>query len=314
MVVANESLVTLLRRCFAEEGYTARIASNTDEGLRLYSDFGPFNVVIIEYDAPQCDGVRIDYSLPQTSGKNLAEDILHLKPAQGIIFAAPAYQSPDDLALPQELIHIPVLLNISIFQVRTLLSTIEARRAIEALTIADWVRLKRSAEFWARFRGLAPHESTAEDLLEEAQLKALTGDRPWNRDFTFVQHVRKSMKSISDGWAKKRGHKETCLFSQILEPNAEGKEGSPLDTLKSDLPTPDRSLGAKKEVARIARLFTDDTEATQVLQGWYDGLKAHEIRQKYGLDEGKYAAARKRIRLKVMSLRSGDNGVKEHGL
>ncbi|HVR25570.1 MAG TPA: response regulator [Candidatus Polarisedimenticolia bacterium] len=314
LVVANESLVRLLRRCFEEEGYTVRMASNTEEGMRLYRDFAPFNVVIIEYDAPHRDGVQVDYLQPQTSAKNLASDILKVRPSQGIIFAASAYQSPDDLWLPQELIHIPVLIEIGIFHLRTLLSTIEVRLAIQHLTVADKLRLKRSAEFWVRVRGLAPHERTAEDLLAEAQLKTLTGDRRWKRDFTFVQHLRKSMESISDGWAKKREHKETCLFSEISKPNAEGRESSPLDAFESDLPTAERSLEAKKEVARIVRLFTDDTEATQVLQGWYDSLKAHEIRQKYGLDEGKYAAAKKRIRLKVMSRRSGDDGGKEHGV
>jgi hypothetical protein len=76
LLVANESLVKLLRRCLEEEGYTIRIASNTEEGRRLYSDFAPFNVVIIEYDAPERNGVQIDVSLPQTSGRKLASDIL----------------------------------------------------------------------------------------------------------------------------------------------------------------------------------------------------------------------------------------------
>jgi CheY-like chemotaxis protein len=107
LVVANDSLVLLLRRCLEEEGYTVRIALNTEEGMRLYSDFAPFNVVIIEYDAPERDGVKIDISLPQTIGRELASDILRIDPSQGIVFAASPYQSPDDLLLPQELL--PVL-------------------------------------------------------------------------------------------------------------------------------------------------------------------------------------------------------------
>ena len=241
---ADDPLRKLWTRCMA--GYTVRFASNTEEGMRLFRDFAPFNVVIIDYDAPHRDGVEVDYLLPQTSGKNLASDILKVKPSQGIIFVASAYHSPDDLWRPQELIHIPVLIDIGIFQLCTLLSTIEVRRAIETLTVGDKLRLKRSAEFWVRVRGLAPHEKTAEDLLAEAQLKTLTGDRRWKNGFTFVQHLRRSMESISDGWAKKRGHKETCLFSEISKPNAEGRESSPLDTVESDLPTADRNLEGKK--------------------------------------------------------------------
>jgi CheY-like chemotaxis protein len=318
LVVANESLVTLLRRCFEEEGYTVRIASNTDEGLRLYHDFGPFNVVIIEYDAPQYDGVKIDCLLPQTSGKNLAADILYIKPAQGIIFAAPAYRSPDDLSLPQELIHLPVLIDISIFQLRTLLSTLEVRRAIEALTAADRQRLMSFARCRIPALGRAAYNRTAEDVLEdllaEAQLKTLIGDRRWNRDFDFVWHIVESMRSIFDCWMKKRGNKETCLFTEISKPNAEGEEISPLKNVASSEAAADRSLIAKEEVDSIFSMFTNDTEATQVLQGWYDDLKPNEVRRKYGFDEKTFAAAKKRIRLKSMSRRNDNGGGNEHGI
>src|ERR1039458_8608708 len=71
LVVANDSLVLLLRRCLEEEGYTVRIALNTEEGMRLYSDFAPFNVVIIEYDAPERDGCQgRNESRPQGRSKS----------------------------------------------------------------------------------------------------------------------------------------------------------------------------------------------------------------------------------------------------
>jgi hypothetical protein len=61
-------------------------------------------------------------------------------------------------------------------------------------------------------------------------------------------------------------------------------------------------------------MFTDDTEATQVLHGWYDGLKPNEIRQKYGLDDKRFAAAKKRIRLKIMSQRTDGSEGDNHGI
>jgi CheY-like chemotaxis protein len=112
LLVANHpSLLEFLRRFFEVEGYTIRTASNGEEGMRLYDDFGPFNVVLIDHDVPQQNGVEIDYRLPQTSGKDLASDILKINPSQGIIIAASAYRSPDELSLPQELMHIPVSLS-----------------------------------------------------------------------------------------------------------------------------------------------------------------------------------------------------------
>ena len=316
LVVADESLKRLLRTYSEGEGYTVRIASNTEEGMRLYRDFAPFNVVIIEYDTPHRDGVQVDYLLPQTSGKNLASDILKVKPSQGIIFAASAYRSPDDLSLPQELIHIPVLIDISIFQLRTLLSTLEVRRAIEALTVEDKERLMRFASYRIRGLGRAARNRTAEDLLEdllaEAELKTLTGDRCWNRDFDFARHLVESMRSIFDCWMKKRGNKETCLFTEIPKLNAEGEEILLLENVASREAAADRSLIAKEEVDGIFRMFRDDWEATQVLQGWYDDLKPNEIRQKYGLDEKRFAAAKKRIRLKLWSRRNDDGGGNGH--
>jgi hypothetical protein len=100
-------------------------------------------------------------------------------------------------------------------------------------------------------------------------------------------------------WMKKRGDKETCLFTEITKLNAEGEEMSALENVASRETAADRSLIAMEEVDGIFRMFTNDREATQVLQGWYDDLKPNEISQKYGLDEKRFAAAKKRIRLKL---------------
>jgi hypothetical protein len=211
-----------------------------------------------------------------------------------------------------------VLIDISIFQLRTLVSTLEVRREIEALTVGDRLRLMSFARCRIRALGRAAYDRTAEkrleglleDLLAQAMLKTLTGERQWNRDFTFVWHLAESMRSIFDGWMKKPGNKETSLFTEISKPNAEGQEISPLDTFVSDQPTADRNLEGKQKVAQIFKLFTDDTEATQVLQGLCDDLKPNEIRQKYGFDEKRFAAAKKRIRLKIMSRRNDNGGGK----
>jgi hypothetical protein len=59
LVAKHPSLLKFLRRFFEEEEeYTIRTASNSEEGMRLYGDFGPFNVVLIDYDVPQRNGSR----------------------------------------------------------------------------------------------------------------------------------------------------------------------------------------------------------------------------------------------------------------
>jgi CheY-like chemotaxis protein len=319
LVENDESLLKFLRQFFENEGYTIRTAPSGNEGMRLYSHCGPFNVVLIDYEVPERNWVEIDYRLPQTAGKHLASDILKINPSQGIIIAASAYRTPDDLSLPQELMHIPILIDLSVYQLRNFLATLEVRRAMTALTVADKLRLRRSADFRIRGLGRAAHNRTADDLLGEAQLRTLIGagstkdGRHWNTKIEFVQYLKGAMQSISTCWKKKSGDKETYLMTEVIQFSAKGQEISPLDNVASGEAAADRSLIAKEEIARIFRTFTDDTEATQVLQGWYDDLKPNEIRRKYGLDEKKFAAAKKRIRVKLLSRRSGGRG-EEHGI
>lgn len=305
LVVADQSLVKFLKRCLEEDGYAVRIASNTIEGMRLYRDLSPFNVVIIDFDVPQRNEVVFDYRLPQTSGKELASHVLKIDPSQGIILAATAYRNLDELSLPQDLMHIPILVgDISICQLRTLLSTLEVRRAIAGLTVADKLRLKRSAACWVQARGLPANYRTADDLLSEAQFLTLIGaknpqrGRHWNRNVDLVWYLKEAMRSISSNW-KRQWEKETQML-ELPRYDFEGNEQSPLENVASCELRADLSLIRKEQVLRIFRMFPDDTEATHVLQGWYDDLKPNEIRQKYGLDVQRFASAAKRIRTKLL--------------
>jgi CheY-like chemotaxis protein len=315
LLVANHpSLLKFLSRFFEEEDYTIRTASNSDEGMRLYDLCGPFTVVLIDYDVPKRNEIEIDYRLPQTSGKNLASDILKINPSQGMIIAAHAYRSPDDLSLPHELMHIAVLIDLSICRLRNFLATVEVRRAVASLTVADKLRLRKSAAYWIRGVGQAAHNRTVDDLLGEAQLRTLIGTRRWNKKVDFVQHLRGAMESIATCWKQKAGDKTTYLMTELLKFSPKGQEIPALGNIASLEPAADRSLIARGEVARIFRMFADDTDATQVLQGWYDDLKPNEIKQKYGLDEKRFAAAKKRIRVRTMSRRNRDGGGAKHGV
>ena len=156
------------------------------------------------------------------------------------------------------------------------------------------------------------------NCLSEAQLLTLIGaedtqkGRHWNGDVDFVWHLTEAMRSISTSW-KRQAEKEADLILELPVHDAEGHEQSSLENLASREAAPDRNLIAKAEVARIFRMFTDDPEATQVLQGWYNGLKPNEIRQKYGLDEKRFAAAKKRIRVETIGRRNGGGRGEEHG-
>jgi PleD family two-component response regulator len=64
LVEDHESLSNFLKTSLLKEGYTVRVASSSEEGLRLYRDFGPFDVVIINYYVPERSGASIDSLAP----------------------------------------------------------------------------------------------------------------------------------------------------------------------------------------------------------------------------------------------------------
>jgi CheY-like chemotaxis protein len=319
LVENDESVLNFLRRSLKDDGYAVRTAANSEEGLRLYRDCAPFNVVLINYCVPQSNGVGIDYLAPlQTNGTALAMAIREINPSQEMIIAALDYRNAGEVPRPQELMHIPLLIDISNFRLRSLLEKIEVDRMIEMLTTAELLKLQKFADFRVRGLGRAARGRTWEDLLAEAVLRTLIGaedtqkGRHWNKDVDFVRHLIGTMQSISNCWKRQFKEKEAYLMSELVIHNAEGQEQSPLDNVASEQAAADQRLIEKDEAERVLAMFKDDPEATQVLQGLLDGLKKNAIMPRYALDEKKYAAAVKRIRVRLMGQRNGGGRGEKH--
>jgi CheY-like chemotaxis protein len=327
LVESDSSLLHILRRSLTDEGYAVRTAENSEEGLRLYRDCAPFNVVLIDYLVPQNNKVQIDVLAElQTNGTALATAIREIDPSQKIIIAALDYRSAGEVPRPRELMHIPLL--ITIRKLRGLLKKIEVDRAIEALTPWELQRLQQFADFRVRGLGRAARGRTGEDLLGEALLRTLIGaedtckGRHWNKNVDFVWHLAAAMRSISSCWrrqfeaAVQRKETESYLIPALPIHDAEGQEHSPLDNLASGDTAADQRLIEKEEGRAkedwVFTIFKDDDEATQVLQGLLDGLKKNEITSKFGLAENKYTAAVKRIRLTLRGRRNGGGRDEKH--
>ena len=326
LVENDKSLLNFLKRSLTNEGYKVHPASNSEEGLDLYRDCGPFNVVLINYFVPQIDGRNIDHWAPQTNGIELARKIRGINPSQGIIIAAFTYRNAGEVQRPPELMDIPLLIDTGNFQLRRLLERIEVHRAMEGLTPSELLRLQRFADYRVQGLGRAACGKTGEDLLSEAQLRTLIGagatreGRHWNKQVDFVWHLTGAMRSISSCWKRQFKEKESerrlaysepYLMSETLIHDAEGQEHSPLDNVASGHTAADQLLIEKDEEDRVLTIFKDDTEATQVLQGLLEGLKKNEITSKYGLDEKQYGAVVKRI-LKLLGRRNGRGGGEKH--
>ena len=317
LVENDESLLNFLRTSLKNDGYTVRTAANSEDGLRLYRDFAPFNVVLIDYYVPPKDGTKIDPCAPQqTNGTALAMAIRDLNPSQGMIIAAFDYRNAGEVKLREELKHIPLLIDSSNFQLSRLLEKIEVERAIEVLTPSELLRLKRFADYRIQGLGRAACGRTGEDLLSEARLRTLMGagatrqGRHWNKHVDFVWHLTGAMRSISSCWKRQFKEQEPCLISETLIHDVEGQEHSPLDNMPSGHATADERLIEKEEEDRVLTKFKDDPVATQVLQGLLDGLNKNEIMSRLG--ERQYAAAVKRI-LKLPGRRNGGSRSDNYG-
>jgi len=319
LVESNESLSKFLRRCLKDEGYTVRSASTSEEGLRLFHDFAPFNVVLIDYFISEQKGTGVDYLAPQTKGVELALAIHDIDPSQGIIITAFAYRSAGEVPRPVEALHIPLLTDSSVFQLRNLLEKIEVDRAINALTPTESLRLQTFANFRIRGHGRAACGRNWEDLLGEALCRTLIGSedtqngRHWNKKVSFTQHLVGAMSSIANVWKRQFKEKCTYLTSELFVHDAGGQERSPFDNVPSGCTLADERLIEESEEDRIFTILQDCPDATQVFRGLMDGLNKNEIMSKYGLDEKKYAAAMRRIRTKLLGERKNGNRGGGHG-
>jgi CheY-like chemotaxis protein len=309
LVENDEALLGFFRDWLGREGYGVRIASDTEEGLRLFRDCGPFNVVLINYFVPpRRDGV-IDCLVHQVHGLRLATTIRGIDPWQGIIIVANAFGSAAEMSLPAEVMDIPLLLRIENGQLRGLLGTIEIERAIKTLNKEDLARLRCSAASLVRCLGPAARSRSWSELLWEAEYRTLVGagdpktGRHWNPAVSFVQHLSGAMKSIANAWRKEFTRERTFLMSELAIRDPEGLEHSPLDDIPSEDTPADELLIEREAGDRILAMFEEDSESTFVLRGWMEGRRKREILSTYALDEKKFVAAVNRILKRL----SGEN-------
>jgi hypothetical protein len=97
------------------------------------------------------------------------------------------------------------------------------------------------------------------------------------------------------------------LISELSVHASEGKERSPFDDVPSGCTPADDRLIERNEEERIASLLQDSPDASQVFRGLADGLKKNEIIARYFLDEKRYVAAVRRIRVRLLAEKNNAN-------
>jgi len=316
LVEHDTSLKTFLTDTLEDKGYATRTASNAEEGLRLYRDCAPFNIVLIDHCIPEQAGVVLDYCTRPTGGIELALAIRGINRSQTLILTAFDYANAEDVPCPVELTDIFLLNDVTNFQLQRLLERIRVHQATEALTQAQLLKLQKFAAFRVRGLGRAACGLTADDLLREAQLRTLMGaestikGRHWNKNVDFVRHLAGVIQSISSSWKRKFDESEAYLECDLVTIDAEGYESSPIESIPSITPSPEAVVIHKEKESELFQLIRDDVNATCVLQGLLDRMTKHEIMCRYKIDNKQYQAVIRRIRMKAYRATDGDH---KHG-
>jgi CheY-like chemotaxis protein len=289
----DQSLSRMFKKLLEHEHYVVRTVPDGEDAVHLYRDCAPFEVVLVQYNMSRKHGVKV------------ALEILEQDPTQQMIIVASDYRSEAEVPRPKELMHVPLLIDMSNASLRKLLESIqpwatreEVDVAVESLTTGELLRLKQFGEARLRFSQGADYRS-GEHVLQEALRLTFEGNRRWNKRVTFVTYLIGAIKGVS---RRRKGDRIT-----------DGELFCVLDNFAGNNVAADESLIAKERIANIFTVFRDDVDATQIIQGWFDGLKKNGLIQKYELSQNRYRAAVKRIRKVLRPNNGGAKGEKYDG-
>lgn len=181
-------------------------------------------------------------------------------------------------------------------------STEEVQAALRQLSPADEKKLAMIAAVLCerRIEGTSEGWQGPDDLLQEAIVRTLAGDKRWRRSVSMVKHLDRAMENIS-GHAAARHEKAPVLS---------GLEGE-LDEGETRLRRPRRAgphpfdsavdygAAVKDDLVAARRLFAADQEALRLLESQSEGRTESEIQQLFGIGKTQYDTITKRIRRRL---------------
>jgi DNA-directed RNA polymerase specialized sigma24 family protein len=174
---------------------------------------------------------------------------------------------------------------------RAHLSPSEVRRALDRLRPAEILRLSLLAQHWAA--GLRQYD--ADDLLNEAFDRVLSGRRPWPSEVPTPAFFNGVMRSIASQW-RHGGGRETLI--------EDGEEGA-TEKIEGGL-DPDHELNDL--LCRMRMSLDSDAQALGVFEHILVDSDREEAQTALGIDATGYDTARRRmIRHLFTSFNSGWN-------
>lgn len=173
---------------------------------------------------------------------------------------------------------------------RDVLSQTEICTALGGLSDADFIRLRKIATIYAGSRGRDP-----EDLLQDAIIRALYGERKCPRNVKVVVFLANAMRSIMYSHGKSvdttRTERGYDAMDQIAIPDDTAGVDAERELIAADL--------RKKRVQALFQIFEDDDDATMLMMARMDCEAMSEAAVTCGFDSTKADTVRRRIRRKV---------------
>jgi len=161
---------------------------------------------------------------------------------------------------------------------------------LAGLSKADWVRLNMAAAYRSIIVSGDP-----DDLLQEALVRVLSGERRCPKDVAILVFLKQTMRSIASSSAKSFSKKPIIVpppdFEEytIQESATQEKTKSIEDILCSE-------GEAEKIKEKVFALFEHDETANMILMGRVEEMTANEIQTMLGIDQTQYQSKSKYIR------------------
>lgn len=171
---------------------------------------------------------------------------------------------------------------------------------------ADLMRLRKAAKFHAQsLRGVKP-----DDLVHDAFVRHLTGQRGWNEGKDPVAILLGTIQSIAWEWRKQdqRFVPESRLVSAEAE-DGDQEEGF-LDRQAAPGPDGAAVVSFDETLKQFEEMFADDENVRAIIRGRLRDLEPDEIQREYGMTPTQYASALKKI---VRAINSGKLDEVRHG-
>lgn len=153
----------------------------------------------------------------------------------------------------------------------------QVRRILGRLRAPDILRLAALARTWAM--GLRQHD--ADDLLNEALDRILSGRRPWPSEIPMPAFLSQVMRSIADQWRREE-HREPSLGESAYM--GEEQSDNPRGTYET-----------QHLIARMRDALAQDPAARGVLDHILADSDREEAQAALGMDATRYDTARRRM-------------------